>query len=106
MLFQSEIDTARPVRRVLLGNAGMGVLRVSLLFGSIAVALALIIAPIAADKTRTIVARANAPFGIDQTVTGSVGTWGKRYTVHRSVLQSSRNAICIIQSNGARHGDC
>ena len=35
------------------GGAGMGILRITLLFGSAAVALALIIAPIADSQTRS-----------------------------------------------------
>jgi hypothetical protein len=50
------------------------------------------------------VARIN-PLGIDNTVTGSVPVQGI-YTLHRSVLQNSPNAVCVIHFDGTRTGDC
>ena len=46
---EQEWDQIRSQRPSALGMAGMGVLRVTLLFGSIAVALALFIAPLASN---------------------------------------------------------
>ncbi len=89
--------------RTIFGIAGMGVLRITLLFGSAAVALALILAPIADSQTRQIVQ--GGPAGLDRMTTGSVSTGG-RYTIRRSVLQDSPSAICIIRDNGSRSGDC
>lgn len=85
----------------LLGIAGMGALRFALLFGSAAVALALILAPIVDSQTRSFV---GAP-GVDAMTTGSVPQGG-RYTIRRSVLQNSPNAICVIRENGSRNGNC
>lgn len=79
----------------------MGALRFTLLFGSAAVALALILAPIAENQTRDLV---GSP-GVDSITTGSVAQNG-RYTVRRSVLQDSPNGICVIRENGSRSGNC
>ena len=84
-------------------DAGMGMLRITLLFGSAAVALALIIAPIAEERARAVAG--TAPVGLDMTSTGSVGHKGN-YTIRRSVLQPSPNSICIIRDNGTRSGNC
>lgn len=90
------------------GGAGMGVLRITLLFGSAAVALALIIAPIADQQTRSY-ADDRAPFGLDDMATGSIGKsagGSKVYTIHKSVLQQSPDSVCVIHTNGRRLGDC
>ena len=49
---EDEWDIVRSSRASILGSAGIGALRVALLFGSAAVALALIVAPIADNYTR------------------------------------------------------
>lgn len=86
-------------------DAGMGMLRITLLFGSAAVALALIIAPIAEERARSIAGVPAA--GLDMTSTGSVGGgYHGGYTIRRSVLQPSPNSICIIRDNGTRSGNC
>ena len=59
-------------------DAGMGMLRITLLFGSAA----------------------------DMTSTGSVSGYHGGYTIRRSVLQPSPNSICIIRDNGTRSGNC
>ena len=85
------------------GIAGMGILRFTLLFGSAAIALALVLAPIAASQSRQIAGTAGA--GVDRMSTGSVQT-GNRYTVRKSVLQDSPTSICVIYDNGQRSGNC
>lgn len=92
-----------------LGVAGTGALRISLLFGSAAVALTIILTPMAENQ----VARANiAPTGIDQIATGSTVSNRKtqpllrNYVVRRSVLQSGKDDICIISADGMRTGSC
>jgi hypothetical protein len=87
------------------GAAGVGILRIVLLFGSAAVALALIIAPIADSQTRNYANSDRQPFGLDDTATGSISRPSRTYTIHRSVLQSSPDAVCVIK-NGERTGDC
>ncbi len=89
-----------------LGVAGMGALRVTLLFGSAAVAMALILTPLADRHISNGPSSQSAMSpGIEFTTTGSTGYRGT-YTEHRSVLESSPNAVCIIRDNGMRIGDC
>ena len=83
----------------------MGALRVTLLFGSAAVAMALILTPLAERHISDGPSRATISPGIDFMSTGSTRYRGT-YTEHRSVLQSSPNAVCIIRDNGMRSGDC
>lgn len=86
-------------------SAGIGALRVTLLFGSAAVAIALLITPILSRYAApSDVMWSKAP-GIDYTQTGSVGYKGS-YTIRRSVLQGSAGSICVIRDNGTRSGDC
>jgi hypothetical protein len=85
------------------GAGGVGILRLVLLFGSAAVALALIIAPIAENQTRSYAG--GQPFGLDNTETGSIGRPGHIYTLRKSVLQSSPDAVCVIK-DGKRAGHC
>jgi hypothetical protein len=95
---EDEWDAIRGRKRPLLGAAGIGMLRISLLFGSGAAALALILAPLA-DRYSRLEAG-----DIDYTTTGSIGERGA-YTIRRSVLQKA-DAVCIIRSDGRRSGDC
>jgi hypothetical protein len=89
-----------------LQGAGMGALRLALLFGSAAVALALILAPLAERHAMSPVApQTSMSPGIDRMTTGSVGYSGT-YTERRSVLQPSPQSVCIIRDNGMRSGDC
>ena len=105
MFDESEWEKIRAAGSTHLGSAGMGALRITLLFGSAAVALALIIAPIADNSTRARFVDNGYPANIDRVTTGSVPT--KRfYTVRRSVLQKSPTSVCIIRENGRRDGDC
>ena len=79
-----------------------GALRITLLFSAAAVVLALIAAPLLESRSGSGLAR-NAR--VDLMSTGSIGGTTS-YTIRRSVLQSSPDAICIIRSDGARSGDC
>ena len=98
---EDEWDAIRSRRAPLFGAAGMSMLRVVLLFGSAAVALALILAPMADRYSKTEIVGAQ---GLDFAATGSVGQPGG-YTIRRSVLQAP-GAVCIIDSAGRRSGDC
>lgn len=90
-----------------LGSAGMGILRVTLLFGSAAVAITLFLVPMAEEHTRVSVSQAGAPAGLDFMTTGTVGQrQGGSYVIRRSVLQPSPQSVCIIRPNGTRDGDC
>ena len=90
-------------RGPLLEIVQSGAVRIALLFGSTAIAIALLPAP-ALDR-QFHVAQLNALPGVDRMATGSVPT-GKIYTLHRSVLQETPSSVCVIDFNGARSGDC
>ncbi|MBX3568796.1 MAG: hypothetical protein KF914_12115 [Rhizobiaceae bacterium] len=82
------------------------VLRVALLFGSVAIAIALIATAVLDNSLGDRFARAE--YGIDRTATGSIGSIGYNgtYIMRRSVLQSSPDAVCILRDNGTRSGEC
>jgi hypothetical protein len=99
----SDWESPRSESGARLGSVGSGVLRVALLFGSAAVAFALLLTPVLDRETR--MARSDGPRGLDRISTGSVAS-GKTYVLRQSVLQASPNAICVIRENGTRTGDC
>ena len=105
MFDDSEWVKIRDAGSEYIGGAGMGVLRITLLFGSAAVALALIVAPIMDRQTRPLYAGGSLPATVDRIVTGSVPQ-PRRYTIRRSVLHSSPSAVCVIRDDGSRSGDC
>jgi hypothetical protein len=82
-----------------------GALRVALLFGSAAVAFALILTPFVDRGAGSVVAARGMAMELDQTATGSIPRSGE-YTVRRSVLQTSRQSVCVIRSNGGHSGEC
>ena len=86
-------------------SAGMGILRVTLLFGSAAIALALLVTPLLSRISGPEQTLWSTDTGIDYTQTGSIGYKGS-YTIRRSVLQGSAGSICVIRDNGTRSGDC
>lgn len=88
-----------------LNGNGLSAIRLALLFGAGAVALGLIVAPLAEKRFSGGIAAADAFYGVDMTSTGSIGS-GRTYTVRKSVLQSVPGATCIISANGHRIGDC
>jgi hypothetical protein len=96
-------EFSRNERAWRLEDAGVGALRIALLFGSAAVAMALLIVPLL-DRESGFFADGSAA-GIDVMSTSSIGAGGS-YTIRRSVLQDSPNSVCIIRSNGTRSGDC
>jgi hypothetical protein len=83
----------------------MGAVRVALLFGSAAVALAVLLTPLADSQTRSRMARASVPANIDLISTGTT-IRKDGYIIRRSVLQNSPQSVCIIRDNGTRSGDC
>lgn len=91
--------------RAWLGSAGMGALRVALLFGSVGIALALILTPL---MERRMDRAAYRGAGVDSFTTGSISDAQRRhaYIKRRSVLQSSPQALCIISADGSRSGEC
>jgi hypothetical protein len=88
------------------GFPGFGLLRPVLLFGSAAIAIALMLVPILEDATTEDFADAESQ-GLDLTSTGSIEPSGGSgfYIVRRSVLQSP-GEVCVIRANGTRAGDC
>lgn len=105
MSLDDDWDTIRPERHARAIDAGMGLLRLTLLFGSAAVALSLIIIPLVDNSEgRQQIARGGF-MGLDTTTTGSISR-SNTYTVRRSVLQASPEATCIINGAGQRSGDC
>ena len=104
MSLDREWDSIRPDRSFRAADAGMGILRVTLLFGSAAVALALIAVPVLDKQTRSS-SRDAVANGLDTMSTGSIGSRAT-YTLRRSVLQPLPSSICVIRANGKRSGDC
>jgi hypothetical protein len=88
-----------------LNIADNGALRVALLFGSAAVAFALILTPFVDRGAGSVVASRGVATELDQTATGSISR-SDEYTVRRSVLQSSPASVCVIRSNGGKSGVC
>lgn len=101
MSLERDWDSIRPDRFRAV-EAGMGVLRVTLLFGSAAVALALVATPFLDSQTRS---SRNFAVDLDMTTTGSIGHTST-YTMRRSVLQPLPTSVCIIRSDGRASGDC
>lgn len=86
-------------------NFGNGVLRGTMLFGVLAVALGLFVAPLldrATNGTQSATLRAN---GIDYTTTASTPST-RTYTKRRSILQESPSSVCIITADGRYTGEC
>ncbi|MBZ9991865.1 hypothetical protein LB572_32725 [Mesorhizobium sp. BH1-1-5] len=105
MSLERDWDSIRPDRGFRAVDAGMGILRITLLFGSAAVALALIATPFLDSQARQS-ARDGFSGGLDMTATGSVGHRPNTYTVRRSVLQPLPSSICVIRNDGSRSGEC
>lgn len=106
MSLRDEWEEPRGNRSSVFGEFGMGALRVTLLFGSAAVGLALILTPLAESQVERM-AYSSYTSRLDTMATGTVGPRPSgSYTVRRSVLQPSPSSVCIIRSNGARTGDC
>lgn len=84
--------------------SGFSILRVTLLFGSIAVAIAMLVVPILQNGARHVSWDGPAA-GVDTMATGSIRDGANRYTIRRSVLQSP-GQVCVISENGTRSGAC
>ncbi|WP_034659053.1 hypothetical protein [Chelativorans sp. J32] len=79
------------VKKEKLVRLGMGVVRVALLFGSAAIALAMILTPLLDRRTRDMAAH-----GIDPVATGSVPN--RVFTIRPP------RAICVVTEDGAGTG--
>jgi hypothetical protein len=105
---QNDRDWAdlRPQSASAMSEAGHGMLRITLLFGSFAIAIALFLTPLLDRSDETNLAGAPLYAGVDRISTGTVRNSGRQYTLRRSVLQTSPSSTCVIHSNGTRTGDC
>ncbi|RUM97765.1 hypothetical protein EET67_11925 [Pseudaminobacter arsenicus] len=99
---EEQWNLVRGERATRFESAGMGALRITLLFGSAVIALALLATPVLDMRTRP---HAGSVAGLDMMSTGSTHR-GEVYTIRRSVLQPNPDAVCIIRSNGQRSGEC
>ena len=88
-----------------LVEAGTGLFRATLLFGSIAVALALIVVPNADHQSKQIAAsRAQT---LDPITTGSnTRSDHQRYVSRRSVLTDPSKGPCLLFPDGTQRGAC
>ena len=94
-----DLDLARPVAE--FRNA---LLRASLLFGVVALALGLVILPPAGERGGGMFA-SNGP-NIDMMTTGSIEPNGSgTYRIQRSILQPS-GGTCFIMKDGGMRGSC
>lgn len=88
-----------------LAEARTGLFRATLLFGSIAAALALIVVPAADRHAKISVAERGQ--ALDPTVTGSAGHAGKNtYVESRSVLWDGKAGPCLLFPDGTQRGAC
>ena len=87
--------------RLPMASFGVSALRLTLLFGSAAIALALILVPLVDDQPRSVAGAGD----LDMMSTGAV-LKDTSYTIRRSVLQPSDDAVCIIQADGTQSGAC
>jgi hypothetical protein len=85
-----------------LSGAGVGALRVALLFGSAAVALSLVFMQ---DGDRRSSRQAILNPGIDHIVTSSFNTKNNTLQQKRSVFQASPDE-CVISRDGTKRGNC
>lgn len=89
-----------------LETAGGNLLRITLLFGSATIAVALVITQLLDNNISGNIQRpAVAQNLLDYGTTSSVRT-PERFVVRKSVLQASPDAVCVIRQDGSRSGDC
>lgn len=100
-----EWDDIRDDRSESMADAGYGVLRLTLLFGSVAVAFALFLVPILNRSGSSILESRFSAQNVDSITTASVPGNGS-YVIRRSVLQQNPQAICVIRADGRQSGDC
>jgi hypothetical protein len=101
MAIEQDGEAPDSGRGFLVNVAGMVMLRATLLFGSAAMALALILTPIADRFSRD----PNIGAALDYMATGSIERSGN-YTIRRSVLQKDPSSVCIVRPDGRHSGDC
>ena len=82
-----------------LEYAGGSILRVALLFGSVSIAIAMIVTHLLGNSFSDNIQ------SLDFGSTASIGS-KERYIIRKSVLQPDPNSVCIIRENGTYSGDC
>ena len=101
----NEWDLIREDRNDALGETGYGALRLTLLFGSAAIAFALFLVPIMSRGSDSVFGTRFSSQNLDTMTTASVGASGQ-YVIRRSVLQQSPQSVCVIRQDGRQSGDC
>lgn len=97
-----------------ISRAGGGILRVVLLFGSAAIALALIIVPVLNNQAAKMAAQSVLPNGVDRTTTASIKRNVATVPAVEHAVQPRQNefpapvpaSLCIIEADGSYGGDC
>jgi hypothetical protein len=88
-----------------LVEARSGLFRATLLFGSIAVALAMIVVPTADHQAKRVAAERTRE--LDPITTGSSGTSDRKtYVARRSVLSDPSKGPCLLFPDGTQRGAC
>ena len=80
-------------------NSGETTIRMALLLGGVAIAAAVVSAPLLDRASQTYAE--NGAFGIDRVLTGSIEK-SKRYTIRKSVLEEEPTLVC----GNANEPDC
>ncbi len=88
-----------------VGTVSFGALRLALLFGSAAVAFAVILTPILNGTSRKMQESAGIN-QVDPVVTGSTKRNPAAYRVSRSVLHDNLHEPCVIYADGRTRGNC
>lgn len=102
MLLRLTEWLSKSLKKINLSNAGMGALRVVLLFGSAAVAFTLLLTPDGERRPR----QAILDPGIDHIVTSSFGSSNNAYQARRGTFRFAPETGCIISRDGSKRGDC
>jgi hypothetical protein len=101
----NDWDNIREDRAGALGETGYSALRLTLLFGSAAVAFALFLVPIMNRTSESAFGTRLSGQNLDPMTTASV-PGGGAYVIRRSVLQQSPQSVCVIRADGRQTGDC
>ena len=101
----NDWDNIREDRSDVLSGTGYGALRLTLLFGSAAVAFALFLVPIMNRGSDSAFGTRFSSQNLDPMTTASV-PGGRAYVIRRSVLQQSPQSVCVIRADGRQSGDC
>lgn len=95
----------RPSRNGLqtLAETRRALVRASVLFGTIGVLFAF---AVGAPESRSNRMADSGSYGVDEMMTGSIGTAPDRYVERRSVLQRTGAGPCLYFPDGSQRGAC